>query len=229
MRVSVATGNFVQKSGDRMTGQLIIDADIDPKLVMNDPNAADFWRMGWTLAAVAKGFLAYNPSTDEFSLETGAFADKVGWTVANGKQVRGIVPLARMQVDEQSASNAGAVTVTTSLTAVVLLASMNVVAGDRILYQGFMNLAKGVTAGTTSMVVDKSSGTATIQVYNTGSTAGNSHDQTASITHKLESSGIIKVTGTGTLVLRIAGVSNGSNGTVAIGDGQLYALQLQGA
>jgi hypothetical protein len=36
------------------------------------------------------------------------------------------------------------------------------------------------------------------------------------------------VTGAGTAVLGLGGLSAGSNGTVAINDGQLYALVLRG-
>ncbi len=229
MRVSVATGNFIQKSGDSMTGRLRISTNNEPVLVLDDPTAADILRMEGTLASVAKYYLAYNPSTDEFSLENGAVADKVGWTVATGSQVRGIVPLARMQAEEQSAENAGAVTLLVGATAIATLASMNVVAGDRILVAGLVAVTKGATTGLIRINVTKSAGTATI-VW--GVNKADLVDERPNILNgslnQFALFGICEVTGTGTLTLQLAGLSAGSNSTVAIGDGDLYALRLVG-
>ncbi len=94
MRGSLNANN-VRRTGDSMTGRLLISTSNEPVLVLDDPNAANILRQEGTLASAVKYYLAYNPATDEFSFENGAAADKVGWTVATGSQVRGIVPLAR--------------------------------------------------------------------------------------------------------------------------------------
>ncbi len=228
MRGSLNANN-VRRTGDSMTGRLLISTSNEPVLVLDDPNAANILRQEGTLASAVKYYLAYNPATDEFSFENGAAADKVGWTVATGSQVRGIVPLARMLAEELTATNAGAVTLTAADTQIAALASMNVVAGDRILIMGKFISTKGATAGNTGIFVNKSAGTATIQLYDNDT---ESRDALLAVPNaavvRNQIACIVKVTGTGTLTLQLGGFSIGSNSTVAIGDGEIHALRLTG-
>lgn len=141
------------------------------------------------------------------------------------------IGLDALQVDEQSAENAGAITLSdpgTGFTVIAALASMSVVADDRIIVLGDVETTKGATGGLTDIRILKASGTATILFGNDLGDIQDGKNIAANITHRHNLSGVIKVSGSGTLVLAIQGQSAGSNSTVAIGTGQLYALVIRG-
>ena len=98
-----------------------------------------------------------------------------------------------------------------------------VAAGDRIHMEGHIETAnKGATGGLTTYSMEKDSGTATIT-----SSTGLVQIQDASVTDASSQesralSGTFKVTGSGTLVMTFAGVSAGSDTTLAIGEGNAY-------
>jgi hypothetical protein len=151
-----------------------------------------------------------------------------------GDMKEGVVPLARMQVDEQVAGNAGSVTLTLgSAVTVASLASMDVSTGDRILVYGSAYIYKNGTVGRSSLIINKESGTAAILVRASANNAdiidSKDHDVTGyggGLSFKPV--GVVQVTTGGTLVLRLRGYSEGSSGTVDAGDGELYALVLRG-
>ena len=144
----------------------------------------------------------------------------------------GTVPLARMQVDEQNAENAGTVTLTVgSDVTIISLPSMNVTNGDRILVYGSILANKGGTAGVTTLVINKESGGATISVFPSANNVDikDQVEQPASTSlYPRTISGFVTVTGTGTLVLRLRGYVTGSSTTVTAGDGSFIALVLRG-
>ena len=136
-----------------------------------------------------------------------------------------------IKVDEQSAENAGAVTVTTGPSGgadIATLAEMNVVVGDRILLSTRVPVTKGATGGTTLVQIIKHAGTATIQTYNDEASIEESRTIPANELRDICLDGVAKVTVAGTLTLKVRGGSEGSDSTVAIGAGQLYALVLRG-
>lgn len=133
-----------------------------------------------------------------------------------------------LQVDEQSAENAGAVTVLVGTTEVIALPSMNVLAGDRILVNALFAGTKGVTAGDVSIAIQQLSGTATIQSFNDKNYIAISEDIAANKIMENHISGMFKVTVSGTSVLRLWAASAGSNVAVLAGDGQIHALVLRG-
>lgn len=137
----------------------------------------------------------------------------------------GVVPLARMQRTEASAQS-GAVTVTSSDTSVITLSLGTVNSGDRILVTAWMRATKGATGGTTLMYVGQSAGTATITTLNSEVILKTSMNVPASSLQDQLISGVIKVTGTGTLTLRITGNSAGSDSSVPSGGSQVHAIVL---
>ena len=133
-----------------------------------------------------------------------------------------------IKVDEQSAENAGVLTVTGVTTEIVQLPSMTVAAGDRIIITAYIARTKGATAGRSMVYVEKLSGTATIVVANDQVRISEVPYDQISVVALATIAGVWKVTGAGTLVLRMFGISEGSNYTVEAGDGQLHALVLRG-
>lgn len=133
---------------------------------------------------------------------------------------------------EQSAENAGIITVTASTTLIAELPSMTVAVGDRIMIGVFLQIAKGATAGLTRIRTYKQSGTATIVFGNDYSEGDEALYQDASPIipdFRFSATYIARVTVAGTLVLSFNAASGGSDGTVAAGAGQLYALVLKGS
>ncbi len=140
----------------------------------------------------------------------------------------GTVPLARMRAEEISAENAGAVTILVGLTNIVSLASMSVVAGDRILAAGFLICTKGATGGTNVYEIAQTAGTATIQVVNSRGTVQWRNNVLAAEVDGFSTVQVVKVTVGGTLTLTLRAQSAGSNSSVVAADGQIYALRLVG-
>lgn len=92
-----------------------------------------------------------------------------------------------------------------------------VTAGDRILISAKAQFNKGGTGGRSLLSVGKSSGTGTILFSSSASIStsySTSINQEASSTHHLALTTIAAVTGTGTYVLTLNGVSAGSDSTV---------------
>lgn len=176
----------------------------------------------------------HKPLSDNLTWQTDNAKD-IGATGANrprdifiaGSLKEGTVPLARMQRTEGSAQNAGSVTVTAAKTQIVTLSLGTVNLGDRI-FIGFMTLiTKGATAGYTRMIIDKSAGTATYQLYN-----DRTSDASVDLRQEISSSNWMnmfvpmKITATGTLTLQVSGQSFGSDSTVVVGGTEIYALAL---
>lgn len=129
---------------------------------------------------------------------------------------------------ELSAKNVNIVTLTPSPAQSILTLDLGAVtAGQRWYVDGHYNSSKGGTAGANAIGLDKSSGTATIQFMHDLSNVEASAHAIASATPNRCIEKIMKVTGSGTLVLKLVGYSNGSNSTIAAGDGQIYAVRMK--
>lgn len=130
---------------------------------------------------------------------------------------------------EASAENAGLITTTAAGVEVVALNLNNVTAGDRIYV--FMIIAhdKGTTGGHNIFYLLQKSGTATAQIGNDWPlTAMATFYQSASTSGApFSCNTIVKVTGTGTLELKLSILSSGSDGTINAGNGQIYAFFLK--
>ena len=130
---------------------------------------------------------------------------------------------------ETSASNGGSVNLNNGTdTEIVTLDLGSVTAGDRIYVAASTLFSGGNAAGANASSIAKSSGTATIQTFVANSTIVQNAYWTASIANVyLNQSGIIKVTGSGTLVLKLLFLTQGTGGIVGIGNGQIYAFFLK--
>lgn len=227
MRGSLS-GGYVRKTGDTMTGALTINAAADPLLTLNHTGAANHVAIASRLAGADGWDLANNFPQPFLRIRQPGIADRLTLNVATGLLGTGLIPLSLLKVDEQTAENAGLVTVTGATTAIATLASMTVSVGDRILCYARAAFTKGVTAGLSEITVSKSAGTATVVVGVNNANSQSQQDHAASITHSIEVAVIFQVIGAGTLTLQLAGVSGGSNSSVAAGSGDLHALVLRG-
>ena len=183
--------------------------------------ATGTYTLGGTPTIPASGLTGAIPSATQDSIT------RVGTLAA------GVVPLARMKVDEQAAENGSLVTLTvgSDVTIISLVAGMNVVQGDRVIVHGAALLTKGGTGGITGLIINKEAGSSTVSAY----ASANNLDLKSYVEQSAGSSGfahqvwgIFDVTTSGTLTLRLRGYVTGSNTTVNAGDGNIYALVLRG-
>ena len=133
-----------------------------------------------------------------------------------------------LKVDEQSAENAGAVTVTALGVAIVSLPSMTVAVGDRVLVYASLLAVKGATAGDDSVWVSQAAGTAVGTFLHNYSILKHIESVLASGNLAIVLAGVFKITGAGTLTLRLDGDSAGSDSTVSAGAADIHALVLRG-
>lgn len=145
---------------------------------------------------------------------------------ANGSTIG----LDALRVDEQSAENAGAVTLSAADTLIAELASMTVAAGDRILCVAYARANMIASAQIIQLAIVKSAGTATITFANDLSEIRLGSATIASETHRGVLSAIGRITVSGTITLRLVGqaLNPTDGGTVPIGEGQLHAIVLRG-
>lgn len=129
--------------------------------------------------------------------------------------------IARADVSGLSA----AVTLAASDTTIATVDLGSVVSGDRILASGFFVYT--AASGTVVGKIAKSSGTATVvalasssALYSQEGSAGNNN---------ISVNGIINVTGSGTLILKLYGTDVGATAAIATNFGQLQAIVLKGA
>lgn len=129
--------------------------------------------------------------------------------------------------DERSAKNAGMVGITSGEIQLVPLDLGTVTANGRYFIQGTCVCQKGGITGRTCLIIRKASGTGTCQFM---------HDQSA-IEHSVIHVGneiwdgflscIVKITGSGTLVMELAGFSSGSDSQVNAGYAQVYCHMMK--
>lgn len=123
------------------------------------------------------------------------------------------------------AKTSGGPTTVSTVDTVFTLDMGTVAAGDRLLVSGFATAIKSSTEGRTTVSVAKSSGTATIEAGNGASVlTGTDLFQPASSTYNVAASGTIQVTGSGTLVLKLQGLSAGSSADIS---GHLHVIVLR--
>lgn len=223
-----ATGNYVRKTGDTMTGNLRISGP-QPFLELltttnNNGGLALYNDVGALMARLRHAFGTGLQYIDD----AGGSLIRDEWQQSDGKQTAGIAPLDRMQTTEVSAENAGIVTILAAATQIVALGSINVSTNDRILVAASVAYLKGATAGLTSLIIRKNAGTATIQTYQNAVIVDRTEQDIAAENPTKTLFGIVKVTAGGTLTLEVIGQSLGSNSTVSAGAGELYALNLRG-
>ena len=137
------------------------------------------------------------------------------------------VPGTFMFENEYTERNTTEITILSVITEIVTIDLGNVISGDRLLVHSMANIIKGAASGNNIYEISKSSGTATIQVGYVGNAVRCSQIVGSGNTWKPFISGIVKITGSGTLVLRSAGRSDTANSTVAANAGDIYVTFLK--
>lgn len=221
-------GRYLKLTGGTLTGRLTIRINDGSPFVIDRPDGGDYeaitaWHAGagsWALrSAVAEPRVRVISDTGTPLLTVRRDTGLLG---------AALVPLSLMRIDEQAAQNAGAVTVTGAATDIVSLPSMTVSAGDRIWVVGKVEMSKGATGGLSTIYALPSAGTATIVEGVDGLGFRESQNHPAASTNDWSIGSLWAVTVGGTLTLTLRGTSNGSDGTVAVGAGELRALVLRG-
>jgi hypothetical protein len=129
-----------------------------------------------------------------------------------------------------SGENAGAVTLLGGLTTLLdVAAGADVAIGDEVLVEARINGTKGAAAGNTNINVVQTAGTATGVWVHDQAGAQDERWVGASQSVVVSLTALFRVTGAGTLTLRLQGFSGGSNTTVAIGEADLNLHTLRGS
>lgn len=142
----------------------------------------------------------------------------------SGVMAAGVVPISRIRRAQVNGSNGSSVTVPSAGVSVMTLNVGQVEVGDIVLVNAFYSAVKGAAAGDGSCNIIKSSGSAAILSYASKLGIYESFRQEAAQVITKGLSGMMRVTGAGTLVLGMTASSSGSDSTVTIGNGQIIAL-----
>jgi hypothetical protein len=227
--VRIGTGDeFLRSSGGTLTGALTISANADPMLTLHRPDGASARVMDFRLGGTLSYGLSLNPAEPKFAIQDGTFTERLQLNMATGLLGAALIPLSLLRVDEQTGKNAGAVTILAASTDIAFTAAMTVAVGDRIFVMANVQFTKGATGGLTTIYTYKQAGTSTLVWELDAPDAGQRETIVANDTPGMMLASIARVTGAGTLTLAVAGLSAGSNSTVAINGGQIHALQLRG-
>ena len=159
--------------------------------------------------------------------EAGVVFSAAGHTHVGGAQGN-TLGIDALKVDEQSAENAALVTVTALGVPIVSLPSITVAVGDRVLVYASLLATKGATAGNDSIWVSQSAGTAVGTFLHNYSILKHIESVLANGDLAIVLAGVFKITGAGTLTLRLDGDSAGSDSSVAAGNADIHALVLRG-
>jgi len=125
------------------------------------------------------------------------------------------------------ASSEGSGTITSSVTQLTTVDVGTVTSGDRIWASAWVSGTKGAVDGYTNIFIDKLSGTATVSFHHNTVNFADQRGIGALLAEYFNPKGVIKVTGSGTLVLRLAGTSSGSDTVVSAGNAELYVFFLK--
>jgi hypothetical protein len=224
----ISPGDFLPLAGGTLTGPLTISANAAQLLTLNRPDGAAHQAVRGQIGGVSRWDLTTQVGQPYMNIDDPGVASRLTLDMATGLLGTALIPLSRLRVDEQTAENAGAVTVLVGTTTVVSLASMTVAVGDRIVCLASITSTKGATGGISLYEMIQTAGTAVVVagVNKTNLVANN--DRAAGGVYATLLSGVLQVTGAGTLTLSVRGTSAGSNETVGIGFCDAHALVLRG-
>lgn len=135
----------------------------------------------------------------------------------------------RITRNRTSAENAGIITVLGVQTEIVEVDVGEVSTGDMVLVTTTFGLAKGGTLGTSAVTIRQSGGTATGVFVKDQLNIWSTHFNVPASTFWVDAlSTVYQVTGGGTLLLALDGLSSGSNSIVNPGVGQIHAWTIYG-
>ncbi len=142
----------------------------------------------------------------------------------------GIVPHGNLIRTSAWDRNLAPVTVLGADTDIVVGTSLTVTANDLVLVFASLYMLKGAPAGMSYARVMLHAGTATLVFLgNRTYVANRIPSQPAGGIWETTIATMVRVTGSGTMALKLTGWSNGSNGAVAIDEGQLGVWALYGS
>lgn len=128
--------------------------------------------------------------------------------------------------NEATATNTLIVTVTTVPTAILDIISPEVISGERYFITVRCNGAKGFASGRTRIQLSKQSGTAAVEfAHNNPSLQWAANDTVANGVETVTLSGVMKVTVSGSLTLRLVGVSVGSDFSIASTAAEVHLIR----
>ena len=129
------------------------------------------------------------------------------------------------KMPEFSAENAAPVTLLSAPTEIISINVGSVKDGDRLMVTSGYDFTRPATSGSMTIYLSQKSGTATIAFDKDRTIAGQevpAWPALASGNMRLDA--VLKVTGDGTLEIKLQGRSSGGNSSSDAGDGQIYAI-----
>jgi hypothetical protein len=211
-----------------LTGAVTISANVSRLLTLDRPDGSAYAPIEAKSAGAARWATWVQAAEPYFLLASGAGSTRFTIRTDTGLMGTGLIPLSMLRRGEASGENAGVVTILAAQTALVDVATaVDVAIGDRVIVYAQARATKGVTAGTTDISVIQQAGTATgVWTHNNASMI-DFRDVGASVDAQFYLSGIFRVTGAGTLTLRLQGRSAGSNSNAPAASAELYLLTLR--
>jgi hypothetical protein len=222
------SGAYVRKTGDTMTGQLTISANLGTLLNINRPDGTGFAAIRAGLGGADRWELGVNAAEPVFAVSEPAVANRLTVRMDTGLLGTSLIPLSLLRREELDGENAGLVTLPTGgfITIVDVTAAANVAVGDRVVCWVDLAGTKGATLGPVLLqLVDQ--GTANVQWAKDAVTAGNRWDVEAGAVVQLSWCTVARVINAGVLTMRLQGGSLGSTMAVAAGGGELRMLILR--
>lgn len=132
------------------------------------------------------------------------------------------------KMPEFSAENAAPVTLLSTQTEIISINVGSVKDGDRLIVTSGYDFARPATMGIMAIDLSQKSGTATIAFDNDRTQVGQVVPAwPASAAGSMRLSAVLKVTGDGTLEIKLQGSSSVGDSTLGTGDGQIYAMFLR--
>ena len=227
MRGSLS-GSFLRTTGGTMTGQLTINSDVAPLIILNRPDGLSSQFIAARLAGADRWRMVTMSTEPGYRLTDGGGADRLSARLDNGLLGGSIIPLSMLRREELDGENAGAVTlVAAGVTTIVdVTAAANVVAGDHVVCYVDVTGTKGATAGMVTLeLLDQ--GTANVQWAKDAILTRRHWDWPVSTVYGVALTAIARVVNGGVLTMRLQGQSLGSDLSIGAGGGELRLLILR--
>ncbi|MEK7245080.1 MAG: hypothetical protein AAB223_03585 [Pseudomonadota bacterium] len=227
MRIG-AGDEFLRLTGGTITGAVQINVNAAFPLTLNRPDGVGNVGVAIEHAGVRAVGYSANPVEPFVRIIREAGTNIMDVRSDTGLLGTGLIPLSMLRRGEDTAQNAGVVTVLAALTSICTAAlAVAVVAGDRLIVTAHATGTKGATAGNTQIGVRMSAGLATVVWDRSTSSSDQSAHHLNGIIPPLAIGATGLVTVGGTCTIELYGLSAGSNWSVAAAAANLYVLTLR--
>ena len=229
MRGSLS-GGYVRKTGDTMSGGLTISANAGNLLTLDRPDGAAHNPLRFKLAGADWGFVRHALAQPRLLISDSVEATLLSLRTDTGLLGTALIPLSMLTRGEASGVHATAFT--TVIGAVITLASLDVVTGDRVSIDWENDQAPAAATTDIQTFLRQISGTATGVWIAAGGPASTLNllvgagETPGTLEQADAGTNTILVTGTGTMVLDMRGIANGANCTAGVG--RMRATVLRG-